>query len=99
MRPTKRWLIAALRSLKSTPYAAPSRPLKADDSAARAPHCDQITLIVSDVPPGEEASVASGPTLAPPVNAPEALEVVARYNLRRQLPESVLARNRASIGW
>jgi glycerate 2-kinase len=58
--------------------------------AARVPHCDQITLIVSDVPPGEERNVASGPTLAPPGNAPDALEVIERYNLRSHLPETIL---------
>jgi len=58
--------------------------------AARAPRCDQITLIVSDVPAGEEQNVASGPTLAPPVDAPNALEVVVRYGLRAQLPAPIL---------
>jgi glycerate 2-kinase len=58
--------------------------------ADRAPHCDQITLIVSDVPLGEEANVASGPTLTPPNDAPDAREVIGKYNLRAQLPETVL---------
>ena len=58
--------------------------------AMRAPACDQITLIVSDVPPGEEQNVASGPTLAPPEDASNALEVIERYNLGTQLPESIL---------
>jgi glycerate 2-kinase len=55
-----------------------------------APHCEQMTLIVSDVPPGEEANVASGPTLAPRDDAPDAREVIARYDLRSQLPETIL---------
>lgn len=58
--------------------------------AARAPHCDQITLIVSDVPPGEERNVASGPSLTPPNNAPDARDVIARYDLRSQLPQTIL---------
>jgi glycerate 2-kinase len=58
--------------------------------AARAPRCDQMTLIVSDVPAGEETNVASGPTLRPPEDAPEAREVIARYDLRSQLPETIL---------
>jgi hydroxypyruvate reductase len=58
--------------------------------AARAPDCDQFTLIVSDVPKGEERNVASGPTLAPPDDAPTPLEVIDRYNLRAQLPETIL---------
>jgi glycerate 2-kinase len=58
--------------------------------AARAPDCDQITLIISDVPKGEERNVASGPTLAPPDDAPTALEVIDQYDLRAQFPETIL---------
>ena len=58
--------------------------------AASAPDCKQVTLIVSDVPTGHERDVASGPTLAPAVNAPDAAEVVARYDLRDKLPSSIL---------
>jgi glycerate 2-kinase len=58
--------------------------------AARAPHCEQLTLIVSDVPTGEERNVASGPTLTPPANGPDARVVIAGYNLRSQLPETIL---------
>ena len=64
--------------------------IKGGRLAARAPNCDQVTLIISDVPPGEERNVASGPTLAPAADAPQAAEVVARHNLRPQLPESIL---------
>ncbi len=64
--------------------------VKGGKLSARAPECDQITLIVSDVPEGEERNVASGPTLAPPPDAPKALDVIAKYNLRGQLPETVL---------
>jgi hydroxypyruvate reductase len=56
----------------------------------RAPDCDQITLIVSDVPPGTERNVASGPTLTPPNNAPQAQAVIDQYGLRARLPESIL---------
>jgi glycerate 2-kinase len=58
--------------------------------AAQAPDCGQITLITSDVPPGEERNVASGPTLSPPTNAPDAREVIDRYDLRWELPETIL---------
>jgi len=58
--------------------------------AARAPNCDQVTLIVSDVPVDEERNVASGPSLAPPADAPDAREVIARYNLAYQLPETIV---------
>jgi len=58
--------------------------------AARAPNCDQLTLIVSDVPKDEESNVASGPTLLPPHNSPNALASIDRYDLRAKLPEPVL---------
>jgi len=57
---------------------------------ARAPNCDQVTLIVSDVPADEERNVASGPSLAPPADAPDARDVIARYNLASQLPETIV---------
>ena len=58
--------------------------------AARAPSCDQVTLIVSDVPKGQEWIVASGPTVAPPADAPNARDVIDRYELRGQLPKSIV---------
>src|SRR5260370_16944005 len=64
--------------------------IKGGRLAARAPHCDQVTLIVSDVPRGEERSVASGPTLAPPSDPLDAREGIARDDLRSQLPETIL---------
>jgi glycerate 2-kinase len=57
---------------------------------ARALHCEQVTLIVSDVPPGAEANVASGPTLTPQSDSPSAAEVVAHYSLYSSLPEAIL---------
>jgi hydroxypyruvate reductase len=58
---------------------------------ARAAHpARQLTLYVSDVPRGRDASVASGPTM-PNDSAPGALEtVMSRYDLGRRLPERVL---------
>ncbi|HBB96410.1 MAG TPA: hypothetical protein DC054_13570 [Blastocatellia bacterium] len=64
--------------------------VKGGKLAARAPDCDQITLIVSDVPDGEERNVASGPTLAPPSDAPDPREVIDRYNLRTRLPAAIV---------
>jgi glycerate 2-kinase len=64
--------------------------IKGGRLAARAPHCDQITFIISDVPTGEERNVASGPTFASPSNAPDAGEVISRYDLRSRLPETIL---------
>jgi glycerate 2-kinase len=64
--------------------------------AARAPNCDLITLIVSDVPQGEERNVASGPTLTPLNNAPSALAVIGEYGLRARLPKAILRAIEAS---
>ena len=64
--------------------------VKGGKLSARAPDCDQITLIVSDVPEGEERSVASGPTLTPPSDAPNVPDVIAKYDLRNQLPDTIL---------
>lgn len=56
-----------------------------------APHCAQVSLIVSDTNPGEEATVAAGPTFAPTAGEWEAAAaVVARYKLEATLPESIL---------
>jgi len=64
--------------------------VKGGKLSARAPDCDQITLIVSDVPEREERNVASGPTLPPPPVGPKTLDVIAKYDLRQQLPETIL---------
>jgi len=64
--------------------------VKGGELAALAPNCEQITLIVSDVPTGQEWNVASGPTLAPPADAPRAREVIDKYRLQDQLPPSIL---------
>ena len=58
--------------------------------ARRAPHAQMLTLIVSDTNRGDEASVASGPTLAPPPDAPNAMDVVDRYHLESVLPQSIM---------
>ena len=58
--------------------------------AARAPRAAQVTLVISDVAAGREYDVASGPTLAPPGDAPAAREVIRRYALASKLPASVL---------
>ena len=58
--------------------------------ARRAPHAQIITLIVSDTNRGDEASVASGPTLAPAIGAPSALDVIESYGLEHILPASIV---------
>jgi glycerate 2-kinase len=64
--------------------------VKGGKLAARAPNCDQITLIVSDVPDGEEYNVASGPTIAPDQMSFVAREVIDGYQLRGSLPSSIV---------
>jgi glycerate-2-kinase len=49
-----------------------------------------ITLIVSDTNRGDEASVASGPTLSPPTGAPTAIDVIEHYKLEHVLPASIM---------
>lgn len=51
---------------------------------------DQFTLIISDTNRGDEASVASGPTLPPFGDGPRPRAVMDRYGLRISLPASVV---------
>jgi hydroxypyruvate reductase len=69
--------------------------VKGSGLARRAPHAKMFTLIVSDTNPGDEASVASGPTLNPPADAPSAIEVVEHYHLDEVLPASIMKAVRA----
>jgi hydroxypyruvate reductase len=64
--------------------------VKGGGLARRAPQARMFTLIVSDTNPGDEASVASGPTLNPPVDAPNAIDVVEHYHLETVLPKSIM---------
>ena len=64
--------------------------VKGGGLARRAPRAQTVTLIVSDTNPGDEASVASGPTLSPPPDAPDAIDVIERYQLQDVLPQSIL---------
>ncbi len=45
-----------------------------------------ITLAISDVPVGKESALASGPTLPDPTTREDVSALVAKYNLRAQLP-------------
>ena len=64
--------------------------VKGGGLARRSPRAQMFTLIVSDTNPGDEASVASGPTLAAPPDAPNAIEVVEHYGLDTILPQSIM---------
>jgi hydroxypyruvate reductase len=63
--------------------------VKGGGLSLRAPSAKKMTLIVSDVPRGRERDVASGPTLAPHGDSPDARAVVARYSLDSKLPGSI----------
>jgi len=58
--------------------------------ARRASRAQILTLIVSDTNRGDEASVASGPSLPPPADAPNAIDVVEGYRLEPLLPGAIL---------
>ncbi|MCM3906244.1 MAG: DUF4147 domain-containing protein [Pyrinomonadaceae bacterium] len=58
--------------------------------AALAPNADQITLMISDTNSGDEASIASGPSLPPRADSPKPMDVVERYSHRLSLPGAVL---------
>lgn len=58
--------------------------------SGRAPYARQISLIISDTNPGDEASVASGPTMNAPADAHDARAVVVNYELLANLPAPIL---------
>jgi len=64
--------------------------VKGGGLARRAPNAKLITLIVSDTNKGDEASVASGPTLEAPTSSHSAIEIVSQYQLESTLPESII---------
>lgn len=64
--------------------------IKGGALAQRAPHAQQISLIISDTNAGDETNVASGPTLTPHANAPDPAVVISRYGLESSLPTSIL---------
>jgi glycerate 2-kinase len=57
--------------------------------AAAAGHATKITLAVSDVPSGEEAALASGPTVADPTTIADVHRVLQEYALMAQLPQAL----------
>ncbi len=59
--------------------------------AEAAPKARKVTLLLSDVPEGSWATIASGPTLPDPTTVETCYEVAARYNLLPRLPASIRA--------
>ena len=58
--------------------------------AERALNCQQVTLIVSDVPLGEDSIVASGPSSPAPSTARYTAIILERYKLRHSLPPRIV---------
>src|SRR5258708_21761944 len=58
--------------------------------ARRALQAKTITFIVSDTNPGDEANVASGPTLSPSHSSLDPLDVITHYRLEKSLPSAIL---------
>jgi glycerate 2-kinase len=57
--------------------------------AAAASRSMKLTLAISDVPPGQESALASGPTLPDPTTIDDAERVVKKYKLIGKLPPSL----------
>lgn len=65
--------------------------IKGGGLAAFAPRAAQISLIISDTEPGDESSVASGPTMeSTSISREEAISIVKQYDLVSKLPKSML---------
>ena len=52
----------------------------------------KVSLAITDVPPGCESALASGPTLPDPTTVADACGVIEKYALASQLPASIRAR-------
>ncbi|HEY2823746.1 MAG TPA: DUF4147 domain-containing protein [Candidatus Acidoferrum sp.] len=57
--------------------------------AAAAGRATKITLAISDVPKRQEAALASGPTIPDPTTVDDAMQVIAKYDLRARLPRAI----------
>ena len=57
--------------------------------SAAAPRSMKLTLGVSDVPPGQESALASGPTLPDPTTVHDAERIAQQYGLLAKLPPSL----------
>lgn len=60
--------------------------VKGGGLALAAPNAKQISLIISDTSQGDVSSVASGPSLLPAKDVPDANAVVEKYRLKEKLP-------------
>lgn len=63
--------------------------VKGGRMAEAARKADSVTVLISDVPEGQLATIASGPTLPDPSTVEMCHEVVGRYRLLAEFPASV----------
>ena len=59
--------------------------------AAAAPRSVKLTLAVSDVPPGDESTIASGPSLPDPTTIRDAMRIARKYKLLGKFPKHIRA--------
>lgn len=64
--------------------------VKGGGLAAMAPNSHQVSLIISDTQQDDVTTVASGPSLPPELNLPNAADVVERYKIVDKIPEAIL---------
>lgn len=57
--------------------------------AAAAPRSLKLTLAISDVPPGQESALASGPTLPDPTTIHDAERIARKFNLVERFPPRI----------
>jgi len=63
--------------------------VKGGRMAEAAAKAHQVTLLLSDVPEGNPATIASGPTLPDPATVETCYEVAARYRLVEKFPAAI----------
>jgi glycerate 2-kinase len=62
--------------------------IKGGRLAVAAAYATKLTLAISDVPPGKESALASGPTIPDPTTSADVSHILDRYHLREKLPAS-----------
>jgi len=60
--------------------------IKGGRLAVATPRSSKLTFAISDVPPGEESALASGPTLPDPTTVRDVERIAGRYDLLPKLP-------------
>jgi glycerate 2-kinase len=64
--------------------------IKGGRLAERISPAQLITLLISDVPSGDIATIGSGPTVCEPLTGADALDVLERHGILGQTPQSVV---------